>query len=87
MSSTDDILREVEEMGKRALELEEAVRCAILSFFYVFLYLLSLFRLEKRKNVRTTIFDDISKHSLSPKNILKDISRSIDGVDEGKVKI
>ena len=24
--STDDVLREVEEMGKRALELEEAVR-------------------------------------------------------------
>ena len=50
MSSTDDILREVEEMGKRALELEEAVRCAILSLS------LSLFWLEKRKNVKTTIY-------------------------------
>ena len=35
MSSTDDILREVEEMGKRALELEEAVRDSSINFLCI----------------------------------------------------
>ena len=48
MSSTDDILREVEEMGKRALELEEAVRCAIFSFLCFLVSPLPV-SIEKRK--------------------------------------
>ena len=49
--STDDVLREVEEMGKRALGLEEAVRAQ--HFVCICVSLLSVIGKNKRKNDAT----------------------------------